>query len=105
LLQQTPRGLRAAGKIYPRALCETRPPISETASVTLALEIAMTAGANLHIYHASLPRLYPRKGILSPGADADIVIIDPHASWTITPETLHSNAAGRRTRGGRSAGG
>jgi allantoinase len=210
---------RSAEKTYPTAHCETRPPISETASVTLALEIAMAARARLHIYHASLPRsvelvhryrnegldataetcphymlleesdmdelgarakinpplrdhtareglwrllaegsidmvtsdhapwrldkknesdifanasgapgvqtllptlfsegvaagridistfhrvvaegparafgLYPRKGNLSPGADADIVIIDPHASWTVTPETLYSNA-------------
>ena len=49
--------------------------------------------------------LYPRKGILSPGADADIVIIDPHASWTITPETLYSNAGWSPYEGGRSAGG
>jgi allantoinase len=210
---------RSADKTYPRAHCETRPAISETASVTLALEVAMAVGANLHIYHASLPRsfelvlryrheglaataetcphyllleecdmdelgargkinpplrdhaardglwnliaegavdmvtsdhapwqldkknqsdifanasgapgvqtllptlfsegvaagridinafqrlvaegparafgLYPRKGSLSPGADADIVVIDPHARWTVTPETLYSNA-------------
>jgi allantoinase len=222
---------RAAGKIYPRAHCETRPPISETASVTVALELGLAAGVNLHIYHASLPRtfqlvaryrteglaitaetcphylllddsdmdhlgargkinpplrdhaaraglwdllahgrvdmvtsdhapwqldrknqadifanasgapgvqtllptlfsegvaagridintfqrlvaegparafgLYPRKGTLSPGADADIVIIDPNAVWTVSPETLYSNAGwspydGRALRG------
>jgi allantoinase len=49
---------RALGKTYPRAHCETRPPISETASVNLALELALTAGAKLHIYHASLPRTF-----------------------------------------------
>jgi allantoinase len=47
---------QAAGKTYPRAHCETRPPISETASVALALELAEAAGARLHIFHASLPR-------------------------------------------------
>jgi len=210
---------RAAGKTYPRAHCETRPPISETASVAIALELGAAAAVDLHIYHASLPRtfaliaryraeglavtaetcphyllleegdmetlgprgkinpplrshaermglwdllvagrvdmvtsdhapwrldkkcnadifanasgapgvqtllptvfseglaagridintfarliaerparafgLYPRKGALTPGADADIVVIDPHASWCVTPETLHSNA-------------
>ncbi len=46
----------AAGKRYPRAHCETRPPVSETASVALALELAAQAEARLHIYHASLPR-------------------------------------------------
>jgi allantoinase len=222
---------RAAGKSYPRAHCETRPPISETTSVTIALEIALAAGANLHIYHASLPRtfdliaryrdegvaataetcphyllledsdmdqlgargkinpplrdhsardglwtllangrvdmvssdhspwqldrksntdifanasgapgvqtllptlfsegvadraidimlfqrliaeaparafgLYPRKGALVPGADADVVVIDPRGSWTVSPETLYSNAGwspfdGRTLRG------
>ncbi len=210
---------RAAGKTYSRAHCETRPPISETASVALALELGMAAGVDLHIYHASLPRtfelvgsyraqglavtaetcphyllldesdmdalgprgkinpplrshadrlglwnvlaegrvdmvtsdhapwhldkksnadifanasgapgvqtllptlfsegvaagqidvdqfqrliaegparafgLYPHKGALVPGADADIVVVDPHASWCVTPETLYSNA-------------
>jgi allantoinase len=210
---------RTAAKTYPRAHCETRPPISETATVAIALELGMAAGVNLHIYHASLPRtfdlvaryreeglaltaetcphyllleesdmdalgprgkinpplrshadrtglwdllakgrvdmvtsdhapwhldkksnpdifanasgapgvqtllptlfsegvaaglidinmfqrltaegparafgLYPRKGALTAGADADIVIIDPNGSWSVTPETLYSNA-------------
>ena len=49
---------QAAGKRYPRAHCETRPPVSETASVALALELAAAAQARLHIYHASLPRSF-----------------------------------------------
>ena len=36
--------------------------------------------------------LFPRKGSLRPGADADIVIFDPRPSWTVTPDTLHSAA-------------
>jgi dihydropyrimidinase len=35
--------------------------------------------------------LYPRKGTLTPGADADIVIYDPTRSFTITQENQHSN--------------
>ena len=35
--------------------------------------------------------LYPRKGSLQPGADADIVIFDPNAKMVISPETLHEN--------------
>lgn len=36
--------------------------------------------------------LYPRKGTLTPGADADVVIYDPRESWTLADDDLHSNA-------------
>ncbi|MFI8851050.1 dihydropyrimidinase [Streptomyces sp. 891-h] len=35
--------------------------------------------------------LYPKKGTLAPGADADIVIYDPHAQQTLSAETHHMN--------------
>ena len=34
--------------------------------------------------------LFPRKGMLAPGADADITILDPEAVWTIRGKDLHS---------------
>ena len=36
--------------------------------------------------------LFPRKGMLAPGADADITIFDPEAVWTIRGKDLHSAA-------------
>jgi len=38
---------------------------------------------------ARVNRLYPRKGTLSIGSDADIVIFDPNAEWPIHAENLH----------------
>lgn len=34
--------------------------------------------------------LYPKKGILREGSDADIVLFDPDESWTLSKDTLHS---------------
>ena len=36
--------------------------------------------------------LYPRKGTLQPGADADVVILDPNGTRTLTQSALHSAA-------------
>ena len=33
--------------------------------------------------------LYPQKGSLMPGSDADIAIWDPNAEWTVSAATLH----------------
>ena len=35
--------------------------------------------------------LYPRKGTLLPGSDADIVVYDPRGRWTVTHDKLHDN--------------
>jgi dihydropyrimidinase len=40
---------------------------------------------------AKLFGLYPRKGHLSPGADADVVTIDPRKKHTFTLKNLHAN--------------
>ncbi|OFV80723.1 MAG: hypothetical protein A2W26_13380 [Acidobacteria bacterium RBG_16_64_8] len=48
--------------------------------------------------------LYPRKGILLPGSDADVVLVDPHSEWPIVSATLFTRAGwtpfeGRRVHG------
>lgn len=39
---------------------------------------------------AKIMGLYPRKGALTPGADADIVIVDPNLEFAVKGEELHS---------------
>ncbi|WP_455816122.1 dihydropyrimidinase [Pseudomonas cerasi] len=41
---------------------------------------------------AKLYGLYPQKGTLAPGSDADLVIWDTHTRQVISNQTLHSNA-------------
>ncbi len=53
---------------------------------------------------AKLYGLYPRKGIIAPGSDADIVVYDPHASHILRAQDLSSKAGytpyeGFRTEG------
>jgi len=36
--------------------------------------------------------IYPRKGALSPGSDADIVIVDPHQEWVLSSDNLKSRS-------------
>ncbi|MFF9341300.1 MULTISPECIES: dihydropyrimidinase [unclassified Streptomyces] len=35
--------------------------------------------------------IYPQKGTLAPGADADVVVYDPHATQVLSAETHHMN--------------
>jgi allantoinase len=39
---------------------------------------------------AKLFGLHPRKGVIAPGADGDLTLVDPSAVWTIRGDELHS---------------
>jgi dihydropyrimidinase len=41
---------------------------------------------------ARIMGIFPRKGRLEPGADADVVIFDPSESWRVDMDNQHSNA-------------
>jgi dihydropyrimidinase len=48
--------------------------------------------------------IYPKKGVLAPGSDADIVIVDPTREWVLSVDSLKSRAdytiyEGRRVKG------
>ena len=40
---------------------------------------------------ARLFGLFPQKGNLTPGADADVTLFDPNIEWTMSAKTLHMN--------------
>ena len=35
--------------------------------------------------------LYPKKGVIAPGSDADIVVYDPSSPWAISVDNHHMN--------------
>jgi dihydropyrimidinase len=57
-----------------------------TGEISLArwVELACTTPARMF-------GLYPRKGVLAPGSDADVVLYDPHATTNISVSTHHMN--------------
>lgn len=41
---------------------------------------------------AKLMGLYPRKGAIAPGSDADLVVLDPARRWTVRADELHMSS-------------
>ena len=61
--------------------------------------VRLTSTAAAHAFN-----LYPRKGVLTPGSDADVVVFDPTAEHVISASTHHSGMdtniyEGRAVRG------
>jgi dihydropyrimidinase len=68
---------------------ETRLPLLFSAGVTQG-QLSLARFVNLtSTYPARLYGLFPQKGVIAIGADADFAIWDPHATWTIANADLH----------------
>lgn len=68
---------------------ETRLPATYT---TLVAEGGMSVERFVGLVSANPARLnglYPRKGVIAPGSDADVVLIDPYASRVVRARELH----------------
>jgi dihydropyrimidinase len=54
--------------------------------ISLSRLVSLTAANPARLFG-----LFPQKGSLAPGSDADIVLFDPDLEWTMSAETLHMN--------------
>jgi len=71
---------------------ETRMPLLFSAGVSAGRLSARRFVEVTSEWPARLMGLFPRKGALLPGSDADILIVDPARSLTVTAAALHSRA-------------
>jgi dihydropyrimidinase len=62
--------------LYSKGVCSGRISVSDLVAIS-STNVAKLFG------------LFPQKGLLSPGSDADIVLFDPERAWTLGVESLH----------------
>lgn len=65
--------------LYTEGVCKGRISLGQLVSITSSTP-------------ARLFGLFPAKGHLNPGADADVVLFDPQPTWTMSAKTLHQNS-------------
>ena len=72
---------------------ETMLPVVWSFGVNRGLITANEVAALMAENVSKIMGLYPRKGRLEPGSDADVVVFDPKESWTVSKSNQHSNAS------------
>lgn len=82
---------RADVRVMPNGLpgVETRLPVTFTELVKRRGLPVERLVALLATNPARLNGLYPRKGTIAPGSDADLIIVDPKVAKVVTAKTLH----------------
>src|SRR4029077_6623913 len=86
--QQSARGPQPAGVIG----VETLGPLMVDAMVNGRISPERLAWV-LSEGTARLYGIYPRKGSIRPGSDADLTLVDPRSEWVIDNKRLHSKHA------------
>src|SRR5207302_1131054 len=93
-------GTRRAAKLDPSLTFDTVPP--GVANLETLLPMLYSEGVRrgrltlarlvevLATVPARIAGLHPRKGVLAPGSDADVVVFDPNARRTIRSSEMHS---------------
>jgi dihydropyrimidinase len=71
---------------------ETRIPVAFTKFVSQRGMSLQRFAAITSTNAAKILGLYPQKGAIAPGSDADLVIIDPHLRKTLTLDDLHADS-------------
>lgn len=81
---KTPNGIASIETrldiLYSEGVCKGK--------ITLPQLVALTSTNPAHLFG-----LFPQKGHLAPGADADIVLYNPNSKWIMGAETLHMNTS------------